>query len=119
MKKSAAVLLALCALAVSAPAPAQSWPVKPIRLIIPFPPGGPTDTHGRWAAQHISAAFGQPVVSENRAGAAGIIGTEAVAKAPADGYTLLGGNPGPLSIAPSLRKQLGYDPVRDFAPITL
>ena len=124
MKKSAssllsALLFAACALAATAPAPAQSWPVKPIRLIIPFPPGGPTDTHGRWAAHHINAAFGQPVVSENRAGAAGIIGTEAVAKAPADGYTLLGGNPGPLTIAPSLRKTLGYDPVRDFAPITL
>src|SRR5688572_26019839 len=119
MKKSAAVLLALCALVVSAAAPAQSWPVKPIRLIIPFPPGGPTDTHGRWAAQQISAALGQPVVSENRAGAAGVIGTEAVAKAPPDGYTLLGGNPGPLTIAPTVRRQLGYDSLRDFAPITL
>ena len=98
---------------------AQTYPSKPIRLIVPFPPGGPTDTHGRWAAQQINAAFGQPVVVENRGGAGGVIGTEAAAKAPPDGYTLVGGNPGPLTIAPSVRKQLAYDPLRDFAPITL
>jgi tripartite-type tricarboxylate transporter receptor subunit TctC len=120
MKKSAAVLLALGALALlPAHALAQQYPARPIRLIVPFPPGGPTDTHGRWAAQQLNAAFGQPVVVENRAGAGGIIGTEVAAKAPADGYTLMGGNPGPLTIAPSIRKQLGYDPARDFAPITL
>ena len=119
MKKSAAVLLALGALALPALTLAQQYPAKPIRLIVPFPPGGPTDTHGRWAAQQINAAFGQPVVVENRGGAGGIIGTEAAARAPADGYTLMGGNPGPLTIAPSIRKQLGYDPARDFAPITL
>ena len=106
-------------IACAAPLIAQQYPVKPVRIIVPFPPGGPTDTHSRWAGQQLSTAFGQPVVVENRAGAGGIIGTEAVAKAAADGYTLLGGNPGPLTIAPSLRKQLGYDPVRDFTPITL
>jgi tripartite-type tricarboxylate transporter receptor subunit TctC len=88
-------------------------------LIVPFPPGGPTDTHSRWAAQQLNAALGQPFVVENRAGAAGVIGTEAAARAAPDGYTLLGGNPGPLTIAPSLRKTLAYDPIRDFAPITL
>ena len=119
MRKTVSCLLALCALAFSAHVPAQAYPVKPIRLIVPFPPGGPTDTHSRWAGQQLNVAFGQPVVVENRAGAAGIIGTEVAAKAPADGYTLLGGNPGPLTIAPGIRKQLGYDPVRDFAPITL
>jgi len=119
MKKSASFLLALCALGIAAHATAQSYPAKPIRLIVPFPPGGPTDTHGRWAAQQINAALGQPVVVENRGGAGGIIGTEAAARAPADGYTLMGGNPGPLTIAPSIRKHLGYDPIRDFAPITL
>jgi len=107
------------ALLVTGAAIAQQYPTKPIRLIVPFPPGGPTDTHSRWAAQQLNVAFGQPVVVENRAGAAGVIGTEAVAKAAADGYTLLGGNPGPLTIAPSVRKQLAYDPIRDFAPITL
>ena len=119
MKTAARFLLTICALAAPALACAQSYPVKPIRFIVPFPPGGPTDTHSRWAGQQLNVAFGQPVVVENRAGAAGIIGTEVAAKAPADGYTLLGGNPGPLTIAPGIRKQLGYDPVRDFAPITL
>ena len=107
------------ALLVTGAAIAQQYPTKPVRIIVPFPPGGPTDTHSRWAGQQLNAAFGQAVVVENRAGAGGIIGTEAVAKAAPDGYTLLGGNPGPLTIAPSLRKQLGYNPIRDFAPITL
>lgn len=119
MKLAASFAGALCALAVVQGAFAQSYPVKPIRLIVPFPPAGPTDTHSRWAAQQLNLAFGQSVIVENRAGAGGVIGTEIVAKAAPDGYTLLGGNPGPLTIAPSLRKQLGYDPVRDFAPITL
>jgi tripartite-type tricarboxylate transporter receptor subunit TctC len=116
------LLLAACAVALAAAAPrgpAQTYPVKPIRLIVPFPPGGPTDTHSRWAGQQLNVALGQPVVVDNRAGAGGVIGTEAVAKAPPDGYTLLGGNPGPLTIAPTVRSHLGYDPIRDFAPITL
>ena len=106
-------------LSAAPPAVAQAWPVKPIRLIVPFPPGGPTDTHSRWAGQQLNVALGQPVVIENRAGAGGIIGTEAAAKAAPDGYTLLGGNPGPLTIAPSVRVKLGYDTARDFVPITL
>ena len=110
---------ALCAAAIASSVCAQAYPVKAVRIIVPFPPGGPTDTHSRWAAQQLNAAFGQAVVVENRAGAAGVIGTEAVAKAAPDGYTLLGGNPGPLTIAPSLRKNLGYETLRDFAPITL
>ena len=119
MKRAASLLFALCAPLVCAAAFSQAYPAKPIRLIVPFPPGGPTDTHSRWAAHQLNTALGQPVVVENRAGAAGVIGTEAAAKAAADGYTLLGGNPGPLTIAPSLRKQLAYEPSRDFAPITL
>jgi tripartite-type tricarboxylate transporter receptor subunit TctC len=119
MKRAASLLFAICAPLICSTALTQAYPAKPIRLIVPFPPGGPTDTHSRWAAHQLNTALGQPVVVENRAGAAGIIGTEAVAKAAADGYTLLGGNPGPLTIAPGIRKQLGYDPVRDFAPITL
>ena len=119
MKTTARILLALCALAAPMLAHAQAYPAKPIRFIVPFPPGGPTDTHSRWAAQQLNIAFGQPVVVENRAGAGGIIGTEVASKTPADGYTLLGGNPGPLTIAPGLRKHLGYDPIKDFQPITL
>lgn len=98
---------------------AQSYPVKPIRIIVPFAAGGPTDIHSRWAGQQLTAALGQQVIVDNRGGAGGIIGTDAAAKAPADGYTLLGGNPGPLTIAQSVRKQLSYDTQRDFAPITL
>ena len=110
-------VVALCA---AAPfAQAQTYPTKPIRIIVPFAAGGPTDTHSRWGAQQITAVLGQQIIIDNRGGAGGIIGTEAVAKAAPDGYTLLGGNPGPLTIAPSVRKQLAYDPVRDFAPITL
>jgi len=119
MKLAASLACVIFTLACAPGTWAQGYPVKPIRLIVPFPPGGPTDTHSRWAAQQLNVAFGQAVVVENRAGAGGIIGTEAAAKAAPDGYTLLGGNPGPLTIAPSLRKQLAYDPVRDFAPITL
>ncbi len=119
MKLTTRLACAFLALAMAPGLLAQGYPAKPIRLIVPFPPGGPTDIHSRWAAQQLNVAFGQPVVVENRAGAGGIIGTEAAAKAAPDGYTLVGGNPGPLTIAPSLRKQLAYDPVRDFAPITL
>jgi len=110
-----AMLPAAAALAQGTP----SYPVKAVRIIVPFAAGGPTDVHSRWAAQQLNAAFGQPMVVDNRGGAGGIIGTEMAAKSAPDGYTLLGGNPGPLTIAPSIRKQLPYDPVKDFAPITL
>ena len=113
-------LLTVVALLLSASgAYAQNYPSKPIRIIVPFAAGGPTDIHSRWAGQQITTALGQQVLVENRGGAGGTIGTEAAAKASADGYTLLGGNPGPLTIAQSVRKQLGYDTLRDFAPITL
>jgi tripartite-type tricarboxylate transporter receptor subunit TctC len=98
---------------------AQTYPVKPLRLVAPFMPGGSTDFQGRWAAQQISAALGQPVIVENRAGAGGIPGSDAVAKAAPDGYTLLAGNPGPLTISPSMVAQMPYDTARDFAPIFL
>jgi len=119
MRTFAALLGFLFAFVPAQHALSQTYPSKPVRIIVPFAAGGPTDTHSRWAAQHLNAAFGQPVIVDNRGGAGGIIGTEAVAKAAADGYTLLGGNPGPLTIAPSVRKQLAYDPLKDFAPITL
>lgn len=119
MRAFVALLGFLFALIPAHPALSQAYPSKPIRIIVPFAAGGPTDTHSRWAAQHLNAAFGQPVLVDNRGGAGGVIGTEAVAKAAPDGYILLGGNPGPLTIAPSVRKQLAYDPVKDFAPITL
>jgi tripartite-type tricarboxylate transporter receptor subunit TctC len=98
---------------------AQPYPSKPVRFIVPFAPGGPTDTQARWAGQQINAALGQPVVVENRPGAGGVPGTDAVVKSSADGYTLLAGNPGPLTIAPSARASLPYDVARDLAPIIL
>ena len=97
----------------------QSYPAKPIRIIVPFVPGGPTDIQARWAGQHLNNAFGQPVIVDNRGGAGGVPGTEAVVKSAPDGYTLLAGNPGPLTIAPSVRTQMPYDTLRDLAPIML
>jgi tripartite-type tricarboxylate transporter receptor subunit TctC len=119
MQPAVRLAFALSMLGGATLAGAQPYPAKPVRIVVPFAAGGPTDTHSRWAAQQLNAAFGQPVVVENRGGAGGVIGTEAVAKAAPDGYTLLGGNPGPLTIAPAVRKQLAYDGLRDFAPITL
>jgi tripartite-type tricarboxylate transporter receptor subunit TctC len=98
---------------------AQTYPTKPIRIIIPFTPGGATDFQGRWAAQHLGVALGQPVIAENRAGAGGVPGSDAVAKAAPDGYTLLAGNPGPLTISPSMLLQMPFDTLRDLAPIFL
>ena len=99
-------------------AAAQSYPGKPVKIIVPFPPGGGTDIGTRIIAQKLSEAWGQPVLVENRAGAAGIVGTEATAKAIADGYTIMMGNIGTHAINVSLYKKLPYDPVKDFAPIS-
>lgn len=119
MRTATGVIGLLCAAVLAQGAAAQNYPTKPIRIIVPFSAGGPTDTHSRWAGQQITAALGQQVIVDNRGGAGGVIGTEAASKGAPDGYTLLGGNPGPLTIAPSVRKQLNYDPLKDFAPITL
>lgn len=98
---------------------AQNYPAKPIRLIVPYPPGGPTDLVGRTVAQKLTEAWGQQVVVENRAGAASAVGTEVAARAPADGYTLLLGTSAGLCINPALGGKLPYDAERDFAPISL
>ena len=98
---------------------AQSYPSKPIHLIVPFPPGGPTDIVGRLVAQKISEGIGQPVVVENRPGAGGTVGSSAAAKAAPDGYTLLYGSTSTLAIAPSLYRNIAYDPRKAFAPISL
>jgi tripartite-type tricarboxylate transporter receptor subunit TctC len=120
MSGSAARLVAaLLLLAWLLPALAQTFPAKPIRIIVPFPAGGPTDTQSRWAAQRLNQAWGQPVVVENRPGAGGLTGTDLVAKAAPDGYTLVGGNPGPLTVAPSIQSRMPYQPERDLAPVTL
>src|SRR5512147_1617461 len=98
---------------------AQGYPAKPIRLIVPYPPGGPTDFVGRLVGQRLTEAWGQQVVVENRAGAASAIGTEVAARAAADGYTLLLGTSAGFCINPSLGGKLPYDPERDFMPIIL
>ena len=123
MKRHRAILTAGVVLAALVLAPvtlrAQSYPSKPIRLIIPFPPGGSTDILGRSLAQKLSEAWGQQVLVDNRGGAGGTIGADLAAKAPADGYTLLMGHIGTLAVNVSLYPKLSYDPVRDFAPVSM
>jgi tripartite-type tricarboxylate transporter receptor subunit TctC len=97
-------------------AQAPAYPVKPVRLILPFPPGAPSDMVGRALGQKLSEQLGENVVAENRAGAGGNVGLGAAAKSPADGYTLVLSTPG-IAISPSLYSQLPYDATRDFAPI--
>jgi tripartite-type tricarboxylate transporter receptor subunit TctC len=112
-------LLAATGGLIAAPALAQqAWPTRPIRLINPWAPGGPADTVARPLAQRLSETLGQPMVMENRAGANGTIGMAAVARAPADGYTLFFSHVGPVAISPVFSSNLPYDPVRDFAPVT-
>jgi tripartite-type tricarboxylate transporter receptor subunit TctC len=98
---------------------AQAYPTKSVRLIVPFVPAGTTDTTSRIMAQALSVSMGQQIVVENRPGATGRIGTELVAKAPPDGYTLLFGSAGPNVILPGAYAKLPYDAVKDFAPISL
>ena len=114
----AIALLAGGATAVPA-ALAQTWPAKPMRIVVPFPPGGGTDIGTRILAQKLQEAWGQAVVVENKPGAAGIVGTELVAKSAPDGYTFMMGNIGTHAINVSLYKQLSYDPVKDFAPVSM
>ena len=97
---------------------AQAYPAKPVRLAVPFPPGGPTDTMARLMAPRMTEGLKQTVVIENRAGAGGVIGTEQVVKSPADDYTLVMGTIGGIAVAMSLMPNRGYDTLRDLAPIT-
>jgi len=110
---------ALLAAVAAAPAVAQTYPAKSIRMIVPFPPGGPNDILGRVMAAEMGRLLGQQVVIDNRGGAGGTLGSDLAAKAPADGYTLLLSGTASLSIAPSLYSKLPYDPVKDFAPVSL
>jgi len=110
---------AAAAAAAGAMASAQSYPVKPVRIVIPFVPGGPSDTVGRAVGSKFQEYLGQPAIVENRPGANGAIAAEFVAKSDPDGYTLLVGSIGVFSINAALYRDLRYHPVRDFAPITL
>lgn len=105
--------------ALTLPVQAQAWPARPIKLVVPFPPGSSPDLIARVIAEPLAASLGQSIVVENRAGAGGNIGTGVVAKAPADGYTLLFTIQGPLVTAPMLSKGLPYDPAKQLAPVTL
>jgi tripartite-type tricarboxylate transporter receptor subunit TctC len=121
--KSRSRALPLCLLlslpATAAPSPAWAgYPEKPVRFIIPFPPGGPTDILGRLVTSHLAGAWPVPVVADNRPGAGGNIGSEQCAKAPADGYTVCMFSIA-QTISPSIYPRLGFDPARDFAHVTL
>jgi tripartite-type tricarboxylate transporter receptor subunit TctC len=115
----AAAIAAAMLVAGASEAAAQDYPSRPITVIVPFPAGGGVDAIGRILAERLSVALGQQIVIENRGGAAGVIGTRAAARAPADGYTLAMATSGTTSINPSLYAEPGYDVARDFRPIGL
>ncbi len=113
-----ALALLFAALPITA-AQAQTYPAKPIRVVVPFPPGGTSDIIGRTLGQKLTEAWGQQVIVDNRAGVAGSLGAAVTAKSPPDGYTLLVGNVGPVAINVNTYRSVGYDPLKDFTPITL
>ena len=116
MRRAAVVILGMAAAAVAC---AQNYPVKPIRLVSPYPPGGANDILARIVGQKLGESLGQQIVIENRGGATGNIGAEYVTKAAPDGYTILMGQASNLTINVSLMSKMPYDPVRDLAPVTL
>jgi len=113
------IAAALALAGLTAAAAAQSYPVKPVRLVVPFTPGGSTDILARLIGQKLGEAFGQQVIIDNRPGAGGNIGVELVARAAPDGYTLVMGHIGTFGVNPTLYAKLPYDPIKDFQPITL
>jgi tripartite-type tricarboxylate transporter receptor subunit TctC len=122
MNRRSLLLGGLAGLAAPAIRPAfaqRDWPNQPIRLIVPFPPGAANDNLGRAIADQLSPRLGKPVVVENRAGAGGSVGSDAVARAAPDGYTLLLGHIGTLAVNPAIYPKLSYDPVKDFAPVAM
>ena len=115
MRSVLAICLALCAFEASA----QAYPAKPIRMIVPYAPGGTTDILARAVGQKLTASLGQPVIVDSRPGASGMIGADAAAKAAPDGYTLLMAYTAEIAIMPGLMKKMAYDVHRDLAPVTL
>ena len=116
---ASALVLALAATGALAQGAAAGWPARPVTVVVPFPPGGGTDTGARIVAEQLSRKWGQPVLIDNKGGAAGQIGADVVAKARPDGYTLLMGNIGTQAINPSLYGRMPYDPDKAFAPVAL
>ena len=118
MKRFFSTMLACTLVVIAACAGAQSYPTRPVKLVVADAAGGAPDQLGRMLAEQLSTALGQPVVVDNRSGAGGAIGAELVAKSPADGYTLLMTTTAIYAILPNLRKNLPYDPVKDFVPVS-
>jgi tripartite-type tricarboxylate transporter receptor subunit TctC len=114
-----ALTFALAVIFAAGTARADDYPSRPIRLVVPYAAGGGADSVARIVARRVSETIGQPIVIENRGGAGSIIGTELVKNSNPDGYTLLLGQSGPISINPAIYKNLPYDPVKDFAPVTM
>ena len=117
--KKLATAFAAAALLAAGSALAQAWPSKPLKIIVPYPPGGTSDILARAVGQKLSEEWKQPVIVENKPGATGNIGADFVAKSPPDGYTVLLADIGSLAIAPSVVKALPFDPVKDFAPVVM
>ena len=113
------IIAAIAVLSAIAPAIAQNYPNRPVRFIVPFAPGGNTDVQGRLIAQKLTETWNQQVVVDNRAGAGGTVGVEMLARAPADGYTIALASFGNILVGPSLFPKLGYDPLKDLAPVVL
>jgi tripartite-type tricarboxylate transporter receptor subunit TctC len=113
------ILVALFAAVLASAAFAQAWPTKPIRVVVPYPPGGTSDILARTIGEKLGSALGQPVVVENKPGANGNVGADFVAKAPPDGYTFLLADIGAIAISPSVYPSLPFDPVKNFAPVTM
>ncbi len=117
--RCATTCLLTAMLIIASAAPAQTYPIRPIRWVVTYPPGGPTDVVARAVGAKLTEAWGQQIVIDNRAGAGGVIGTDIAAKAVPDGYTLLFGTSAGLTINPALNSKLPYDAVKDFAPVSL
>ena len=119
MPRGKRILLAIAAALLASAAHAQGWPAKPVRIVVAYPPGGGIDVLGRQLAERLTAAWGQPVVVDNRPGANTIIAADAVAKSPADGYTVLLTTDATFSINPHLYAKLPFDTQKDFIPVTM
>ena len=118
LNRAICALVCTAAMLVPAPAAAQAYPNKPVRIIVPFPAGGPADLFGRALAQAMAGSLGQPVIIENRAGVGGVLGVDTVAKAPPDGYLLALNSGSAVAIAPFSMEKMPYDPKKDLALIT-
>src|SRR5271157_609634 len=119
MNKPRLLLALACLIALTSAAGAEEWPTRPLRIVVPFPAGGSADVQSRMIADGLAKALGQPVIVDNKPGAGGNIGAAEVARAQADGYTLFMATTGTHASNIHLYKSLPYDPVKDFAPLTL